>query len=259
MATGSTGGRSSPARNTGTGTASRSAGGDDQLIFDEPAEAEGKDYFRLGALEVSPDGRLLATMIDDNGSERFTLRIRDLATGEDLETVTEVGIGSPVWTSDSAGIVFTEVNEQWRSYRARYHRLGTPVDEDMTLYEETEDLGFSVGVDDSAGPQPDLHLDRRQYDQRSALRAGRRSAGRAGADRAAQGRTANIRVDAAHGKLWIVTNDDHVNFRLAEADIANPGEWRTVIPGSDRVYLTGHAAYRDHLALSAAGSTGSIS
>ena len=36
-------------------------------------------------------------------------------------------------------------------------------------------------------------------------------------------------VDASHGKLWIVTNDDHINFRLAEADPAHPGDWRTVI------------------------------
>src|SRR3990170_6960655 len=50
-------------------------GGQDELIFDEPAEAEGKDYFRLGAMEVSPDARLIATMVDDNGSERFALRI----------------------------------------------------------------------------------------------------------------------------------------------------------------------------------------
>jgi oligopeptidase B len=50
--------------------------------------------------------------------------------------------------------------------------------------------------------------------------------------------------------LWIHTNDDHVNFRLAEADVANPGEWRTVIAGSDRVYLTGVTSYRDHLAIS---------
>ena len=57
-------------------------------------------------------------------------------------------------------------------------------------------------------------------------------------------------VDAAHGKLWIHTNDDHVNFRIAEADPANPEEWRTVVEGSDRIYLTGLTAYRNHLAIS---------
>ena len=66
------------------------AGGAGEPIFDEVAEAEGKPYFRLGALAVSPDGRLAATMVDDEGSERFKLRIRDLASGTDLETVTEV-------------------------------------------------------------------------------------------------------------------------------------------------------------------------
>ena len=223
-------------------------GGADELIFDEPTEAEGKDYFRLGALDVSPDGKLLATLVDDNGSERFTLRIRDLGTGKDLETVTEVGIGSTVWSNDSKGIVFTEVNENWRSYRARYHRLGTPVSEDVTLYEETADIGFSVGIgksqdkslllistgdnatsevrftsaDDPTGPLTLIspRREKREY-----------------------------HVDAAHGKLWIVTNDDHVNFRLASADFASPGEWTTVIPGSDRVYLRGATSYRDHLAL----------
>src|SRR5437764_5263897 len=122
------------------------SGGGDELLFDEPVEADGRAYFRLGAMEVSPDGKLLATLADYDGSERFELRIRDLATGKDVETVTKVGIGQPVWTSDSAGIVFTEVNDNWRSYRARYHRLGRPLEEDVTLYEETEELGFSVAI-----------------------------------------------------------------------------------------------------------------
>jgi oligopeptidase B len=224
-------------------------GGDDQVIFDEPVEAEGKAYFRLGALEPSPDGKLLATLADYDGSERFELRIRDLATGKDLETVTKVGIGQPVWTSDSAGIVFTEVNEHWRSYRARYHRLGRPTDEDVTLYEETEELGFSVGAGKShdrslilisTGDNATTEVRFVSADDPSQplTLISRRKPGR------------EYHVDAAHGKLWVHTNDDHVNFRLAEADIGSPEEWRTVIAGSDGVYLTGATAYRDHLAIS---------
>jgi oligopeptidase B len=219
-----------------------------QLIFDEPTEAEGKDYFRLGSLDVSPDGKLLATLVDDNGSERFTLRIRDLATGQDLETVTEVGIGSTVWSNDSKGIVFTEVNDNWRSYRARYHRLGTPASEDVTLYEETADIGFSVGIGKSQDKS--LLFISTGDNATSEVRF-------ASADDPTQPLTLiaprkdkrEYHVDAAHGKLWIVTNDDHVNFRLASADPSAPGEWTTVIPGSDRVYLRGATSYRDHLAL----------
>jgi oligopeptidase B len=224
-------------------------GGEDELIFDEPAEAHGNHYFRLGALEVSPDGKLLATLADYDGSERFQLRIRDVATGKDIETVTTVGIGQPVWTSDSAGVVFNEVNEHWRSYRARFHRLGAPADEDITLYEETEELGFSVGVHKtkdksliivSTGDNATNEVRFVSADDPSQplTLVSRRKPNR------------EYHVDAAHGKLWIHTNDDHVNFRIAEADVATPEEWRTVVPGSDRVYLTGIAAYRDHLAIS---------
>jgi oligopeptidase B len=223
-------------------------GGADEILFDEAAEAEGKDYFRLGALAVSPDGRLAATLVDDSGSERFKLSIRHLASREDLETVTEVGIGQIVWSSGSDAIVFTEVNENWRSYRARLHRLGAPPEEDLTLYEETQELGFSVGVSRSQdrslifistgdnatsevrfvpaadpGAEPVLVSPRQEKRQYS--------------------------VDAAHGRLWILANDEHVNFRLASADPARPGEWETVIEGSERVYLRGIASYRDHLAI----------
>ncbi|QAY79872.1 S9 family peptidase [Sphingosinicella sp. BN140058] len=225
------------------------AGGAEQVILDEAAEAEGKEYYRLGALEVSPDGRLGATLVDDNGSERFQLRIRDLATGKDIETVTEVGIGSPVWTSDSKGVVFTEVNDNWRSYRARYHRLGTAVAEDKTLYEETKELGFTVS------------LSRAQDRSLIFISTGDNATNEVrfvpAANPLAPPTLISARkpkrqysVDAAHGKLWIVTNDEHVNFRLAEAEPAKPEAWKTVIPGSDRVYLRGATAYRDHLAIS---------
>ena len=154
----------------------------------------------------------------------------------------------PSWTSGSDGIVFNEVNDQWRSYRARFHRLGTPTDQDITLYEETEELGFSVGV----GKTQDKSL--------IVIGTGDNATSEVrfvSADDPTQPLTLvsprkenrQYEVDAAHGKLWILTNDDHVNFRLAEADPANPGEWRTVIPGSDRVYLRHVTSYRDHLAI----------
>ena len=224
------------------------SGGPDEIIFDEPAEAAGKDYFKLGALAISPDGRLAATMVDDDGSERFKLRIRDLATGEDFETVTEVGIGHPVWSSDSRAVVFNEVNDSWRSYRARLYRIGASPEEATTLYEETEDLGFSVGIgrsqdrslifiatgDNTTSEVRFVPADR--PDAEPVLISPRR-------------RDRQYEVDAAHGRLWILTNDDHVNFRLASASPADPGEWTTVIPGSDRTYLRGVTAFRDHLAL----------
>ncbi|MGQ0590017.1 MAG: S9 family peptidase, partial [Sphingosinicella sp.] len=226
----------------------RADGGADQVIFDEPAEAEGKQYFQVGALAVSPDARLLAVMVDDDGSERYRLDIRDLEDGRVVETVTEVGIGAPVWTADSRGIVFTEVNEHWRSYRARLHWLGQTLESDRTLYEETENIAFSVSVS-------------RTQDRRFILiGTGENSSNEirfvpAGDAEAAPVLIAPRRpeieyaVDSGGDRFWIVTNDDHVNFRLAEAAHERPGEWETVLAGSDAVYLRGATSFRDYLVL----------
>ena len=225
-----------------------SGGVPEQVIFDEVAEAQGKQYFRLGAMAVSPDGRYAATLVDDDGSERFRLSIRDLSTGRDIETVSEVGIGQPVWTADSRAIVFTEVNDNWRSYRARLHRIGEPVANDRTLYEETENVAFTVDVG--------LTQDRRFI----LISTGENSSTEVrfvpaddpeAAPMLIARRRPNIlySVDASHGKLWILTNDGHVNFRIAEASPERPGDWRTVIAGSDQVYLRGITAFRDHLVI----------
>ena len=225
------------------------AGGDQQSVFDEVAAAAGKQYFRLGAMEVSPDGRYAAILVDDDGSERFQLRIREIASGRDVETVTEVGIGQPVWTADSRGIVFTEVNENWRSYRARLHRIGRPLAEDRTLYEETENIAFSVGV----GRTQDRRYILIQTGENSSNETRFVPADNVEAPPVLIARRRpNIQysVDSSHGKLWILTNDDHVNFRLAEASPDHPGDWRTVIAGSEQVYLRGITAFRDHLVIS---------
>ena len=222
------------------------AGGDDTLVYSENAEAEGKEYYRLGAFAVSPDGKLLATLADDDGSERFKLVIRDLATGKDLETVTKVGIGNPVWTSDSKGIVFTEVNDQWRSYRAQYHRIGDKPAKAVTLYEEKDDIAFSVGAARSTD------------DSLIFISTGNNSSNEVRivpADNPAAPLTLikprrpdiQYEADAAHGRLWILTNDNHVNFRVATADPSSPGEWSELIAGSDDTYLRGVTSHRDHL------------
>jgi oligopeptidase B len=77
------------------------AGGADQLILDENELAKGKAYFRLGAAEISPDGKILAYAYDDNGSERFDLHFRNLETGEKLADIIPGTLSSIVCSSDN--------------------------------------------------------------------------------------------------------------------------------------------------------------
>jgi oligopeptidase B len=225
------------------------AGGAEQLILDETAEAADRDYFRLAVLDVSPDGRLLAWSADESGAERFTLRIRDLETGADIETISTVTNGGVAWSADGRVLLYTEVNDNWRSYIAKAHRLGSDPATDVTLYEEADE-GFRVGVGatrdrrwleistgDNQTSEVRLITADRPFD--AALLVSPRRVKR------------QYSVDSAHGRLWILTNDDHLNFRLASADPAAPGEWRTERAGSDRTYLTGLACFAGHLLLSA--------
>ena len=185
-------------------------------------------------------------MTDRNGSERFDLQILDIETGEVLETVTNEGLGSPVWTSGSDGIVYTTANEQWRVKKAFYHALGSEPGKDPVIFEETEDMAFTVGLgqttdekyivintgENSSNELRILPSDQPLAEPQLIMR-----------------RRPDIQyeVDSSHGKFWIVTNDNHVNFRLAEADPANPSVWNTVIAGSDEFYLQDITAHRDHM------------
>ncbi|RYG78120.1 MAG: S9 family peptidase, partial [Alphaproteobacteria bacterium] len=109
-------------------------GGEDQLILNEPALAEGKEYFRLGAASVSPDGRWLAYAVDDNGSERFEVRVKDLENGELLADTIPGMLSELVWTADSKGFLYGVANEQWRTDNARWHKLGESVADDIELF-----------------------------------------------------------------------------------------------------------------------------
>ncbi|MBU3076579.1 S9 family peptidase [Sphingomonas quercus] len=225
------------------------AGGTEAIVLDEPKEAAGKEYFKLGTLAVSPDGRLAAWSADDNGSERFTLRIRDLATGQDIETVSAVTNGAVAWSADSTALLYTEVNENWRSYRALLHRLGTDAKADKVVYEETQNPGFQIGVGSTQDRQwLIVATGDNSSDEVRLIPADRPEAEPIIVSPRKEKR--KYSVDAAHGKLWVLTNDEHINFRLAEADPTRPGEWSTVIPGSDHVYLTGVTSFAKHLVVS---------
>lgn len=220
-------------------------GGPDEVLFDEPKAAEGKDYFQLGILEPSPDGRLLAYATDVKGDERYTLMIRDIATGRDFGPISAKVSGDVVWAADSKSLVYTEVNEQWRSYKALHHTLQTDPKTDRVLYEE-KDPGFQVGVDETQDREWIVIAtgDNQTSEIRLIPAADPATAPVLVSPRKVKRQYA---VDSAHGKLWIITNDDHINFRIAEADPARPSEWKTVIAGSDNVYLTGISSFKDHL------------
>ena len=223
------------------------AAGDDssanELILDEVALAGDLDYFRLGAISVSKDGTLLAYAIDDNGSERFTARVRNIATGEMLADEIPGTLSALVWCADDKALVYSLANEQWRTDNARLHWLGQPVENDVELYHE-DDEGFRVGSGLSANEEW-LVISASDHET-SEVRLVPASDPLA-APLLVKPRAKGVEydVDLLGETLFIHTNDAHENFRLATAPLASPGEWTTLIEGSDAFYLTGFDLFKN--------------
>ena len=219
------------------------SGGEAQLILDENELAEGKEYFRLGAFSVSQNGRYLAYSFDDNGSERFTARIKDLETGELLPDTIPETLSSLVWVAGDKGLVYGRANANWRTDNARLHWLGQSAEQDIELYKE-EDDGFRVGAGLSA--QDDWLVIATGDNETSEVRLVRAD-DPTGEQILVKPRSKGVEydVDVRDGKLFIHTNDEHVNFRLATASLDAPGAWTTLIAGSDEFYLTDVSLFRD--------------
>ena len=218
-------------------------GGAPQLILDEPALAEGKEYFRLGAASVSQDGKLLAYSVDDNGSERYTVRIKNLETGELLADEIPGTLSALVWVAGDTGLVYSLANEQWRTDNARLHWLGKPLSEDVELYHE-DDEGFRVGSSLSANEK--WVIVSASDHETSEVRL-IPAADPLAAPLLVKARIKGVEydVDERDGTLFIHVNDSHENFRLATAPLGKPGEWTTLVEGSDEFYLTGFELFRD--------------
>lgn len=218
-------------------------GGEDSLILDEPALAKGKEYFRLGGFSVSNNGRWLAYAYDDNGSERFLLKVKDLETGEHLPDEIPGMLSDIVWTADDAGFLYGLANDQWRTDNARYHRLGSDPSEDVELYHE-DDEGYRVGVGETQSRQwivistgdhvtSEVRLLPANDPFAEPILVAPRKEGR------------EYDVEEHDGTLFIHTNDTHTNFRLCTASIDAPGEWVERIAPSPHFYMTGVTTFAD--------------
>ncbi len=216
--------------------------GQDQLMLDETALAQGHEYFRLGSMSVSPDGRLLAFAIDTDGSERFEARIKDLTTGALLPDVIPGTLSALVWTSNSKGLLYSLANDNWRTNNARLHWLGAPVDEDVELFHE-DDEGFRVSLGLTSSEKwivigtgdhvtSEAWLIPADDPTATPMLVSARQPGR------------EYDVDEHEGTLYIRTNDTHPNFRLVKAAMATPDRWEEVIAPSDHFYLTDFTLFK---------------
>ena len=223
----------------------------EQVLLDENVEADGHDFFALGAASVSLDANLLAYSVDVKGDERYTLRFKDLRTGERYpDEIADIGAGA-TWAADNRTVYYSTVDEAWRPDTVWRYRLGSGEPSERVYHEPDERFWLGVGrtrsnayiliaagssitsevrYADAADPEAEFTvvLPRREGVEYSAEHA----------------------TVGGQDRFLILHNDGAVNFTLVEAPVADPTRQRTLIPHRDDVRLDGVDAFAEHLVVS---------
>ena len=220
----------------------------EEVLLDGNQLAEGKEFFQLGTFDVSPDGHWLAYSTDFTGDERFTVRIKDLRSGEVLaDEITGAAYGS-AWSLDASALFYITVDEAWRPYRVWRHLVGRPASEDVIVLEESDER-FFVGVDLSRSEkfvQIDVHskITSEVYvipadapTSEPTVIAPRR-----------QG--VEYTVEHHGHRFLILHNRDAEDFALAYTSADAPGEWIELIPEQPGTRLESVDSFQRHVVIS---------
>ncbi|TDC82044.1 S9 family peptidase [Micromonospora sp. KC606] len=228
----------------------------EEVLLDGNVLAEGHDFFALGAFDVSPDGRWLAYSTDFTGDERFTLRIKDLNTGELLPDEVPGTFYGTAWAADASVLFYVTVDEAWRPHRVWRHVVGTPSGEDVVVHQE-DDERFWVGVELTRSERfvlIDIHS--KLTSEVRVIPAGNPTGEPAVVAPRRQG--VEYTVEHHGHRFLILHNDNAEDFALAWTSADAPGDWVPLIDHSPGTRLEAVDAFENHLVVSlrANGLTG---
>ncbi|MGI8448704.1 MAG: S9 family peptidase [Streptosporangiaceae bacterium] len=239
----------------------------EEVLLDGNELAGDGQFFSLGAFSVSPDGRLLAYSTDFAGSERFTLRVKDLATGETAPDEIPGTFYGGAWSADGSALFYVTVDEAWRPYRVWRHLIGTPAAEDVVVFEEADER-FWVGVGLTRSERfLVISASSKLTSEVWLLDA----ADPAGEFTVVAPRRQGVEYEVEHqvtpdgnDRLLILHNDHADNFELAQvelaqvglaqlglaqAPLADPAAWTPVVRHRADTRLLGVSAFADHLVI----------
>jgi oligopeptidase B len=226
----------------------RREGGGEAVLLDGNQLAEGKAYFQLAGASHSPDHRLIAWASDEAGSEFFTLRFRDIASGGDLaDTIPDTG-GGGVWSADSANIFYVRLDENHRPSKVFRHEIGSDPADDVLVYEEP-DAGFYVGIGKT---QSNRFIVIACHDHETSEVLLIPADDPTAAPRLVAKREKGVEysLDEAGGTLYILTNaGDAEDFKIVTAPVESPGpeNWRSLIGHEPGRLILSHTVYARHL------------
>ena len=223
----------------------------EEVLLDLNVLAGDSDYFALGTYDLAPGQDLLLYSTDHDGSEKYTMRVRDLRTGDDLDDVIPETTYGSAWAGDTT-FFYVRPDASMRPFQVWRHEVGTPADADVLVYEDPDERFFvTVG----------LSLTDEWVHIASASKVTSEehlipAADPTRAPRLIQPREQGVEYDATHAptpdedRFVILTNaDGAVNFKLVTVPVDEPGRehWEELVAHRPDVKLEGVSAFAGHL------------
>ncbi|KJL28227.1 S9 family peptidase [Microbacterium oxydans] len=222
------------------------------VLLDGNAEAEGHEFFSLGAFDTTDDSTKLLWSTDFEGDEVYTVHVRDLATGETLDDEIP-DTGSAFFTPDGTSIIYTTRDEAWRPDTLWLHRLGTPLSDDVQLFHEPDEkYWLGAGITRSRrylviGVGSSITSEEYLVDLTDDLTA---------TPQIVWPRVEGVEYSVDHAvvdgedRLLILHNDGALDFELVSVSASDPnGERHVVVPHVAGRRLLGMDAFRDFATL----------
>ena len=224
-------------------------GGTETILFDGDLEGEGEDFFRISAVDHSPDHTLIAYGVDRLGSEYYDIRIRSIETGEEFEeTIGSTG-GSVVWAAGSRSFYYVERDDNQRPKRVKHHVIGTDPSKDVLVYEEPDDSYF-LGIGKSqSGEYIFIGASKSTSSEYRYLRADAQP-GTEPTLIAPRLADELYHVEHAGDYFYVHTNaDDAVDFKIMRAPASDPGRenWREWLPHQAGTYVNSFVTFQDRI------------
>ncbi len=221
----------------------------EEILLDQNELAQTHTYHALGGMQVSPNNELLAFGEDTVSRRIYTIRFKNLETGETLKDVLENTTGSVAWANDNKTVFYTQKDESLRSYKIYRHVLGTEQSEDVEIFHEADET-FNTGVYRSkSGAYIIIGSGATVSNEYRFLSADTPN----GEFTVFQPRERHLEYSIAHYKdyFYVLTNLEAKNFRLMRTSLnaTEKANWEEVIPHRDDVLLEDLELFEDYLVL----------
>src|SRR5690625_85681 len=219
----------------------------EEIILDLNELAVKDEYLSVAALRLSSNHKRLAYLENRDGTDRYTLLIKDLDSGQLLsDSISDVYIyGSVEWSHCGNYIFYITVDENERPFQLWRHQLGTDTKNDELIYEETDET-FTLFIQKS---QSEKYIFIESVSTTTSEVRMLCTETPLSTPQIIDERREGILYDVEHWgeELLILTNENALNFKLLRCPIDQIHERKGVIPYDEERYLDGIYPFHDCL------------